>query len=516
MTRSNGTPTGGVWSRRDALKLGAAATGGLVLGRCNGRAGQPNVVLVSIDTLRADRLHCYGNPRPTSPCIDRLASEGLRFSSAFSTAPWTLPAHLGLFASHEPGKYFQSVATAGWSDDKAAYPIFYRHQNDAPTVASVLRDNGYDTVGFHGAMLTDAVWGLDYGFREYTFSPNDDQFLQASAYIKNRNRRPFFLFVHSYVVHRPYAYESVFGDRAARPPALDTMDFENDRFGDREVTPVDPEAALYGWLPAADEIEYFKTVYDGGVRAADQLLQGLIETLEEESLYEDTLIIVTSDHGEEFWEHVPECSPDHNHSLFDELLRIPLVIKMPGGSHAGTTIDSLARIHDVGPTIYDTAGIPLHAGATGASLLAYLDGRAKDERILYAGCTYMGPTRHCVRTSRYKYIRCPQTVSFRPHFDVPEEALYDLASDPFEQTNVISEQPRIAAKLSERLDRERQTDLPISLALDDALTKHYIPAMGLEEHAARLIAAGKVSAELPFADEASEELLESLRSLGYL
>jgi len=105
--------TRGPWSRREVLKLGGAASGGLILGRCSGRARRPNVVLVSIDTLRADRLHCYGNPRSTSPCIDRLAGEGVRFANAFSTSPWTLPAHLGLFTSHEPGKYFQSVATAG-------------------------------------------------------------------------------------------------------------------------------------------------------------------------------------------------------------------------------------------------------------------------------------------------------------------------------------------------------------------------------------------------------------------
>ena len=211
-----------------------------------------------------------------------------------------------------------------------------------------MRDNGYDTVGFHGALLTDAVWGFDYGFREYTFSPNDDQFLLASEYLKKRSRTPFFLFVHTYVVHRPYSYESVFGDRARRPPTLNGMDFANDRFDGLEVTPVDPEAPLYGWRPTTDEIEYFKTVYDGGVCAADQLLEGLVETILSESLYEDTMIVVTAE------------------------------------------------------------------------------------------------------------------------------------------------------------------------ALDDGLTRRFIPAMGLEAHAEQLLAEGKATAELPFTEEASEELMESLRSLGYL
>lgn len=508
-----------LWSRRDLLRLGGAASAGLLLGGCGRADGFSNVILVSIDTLRADRLHCYGNPRPTSPAIDRLASEGVRFRNAFSTAPWTLPAHLGLFTSREPGRYFQSVGIAGWSEDKADYPIIYSLQGEAPTIASTFRDAGFDTVGFHGAMLTDAVWGLDRGFREYRFSPRDDQFFMAEEYISGAPAdRPFFLFVHSYIVHRPYENERVFGSPDRRPPGLAQMDFEKDRLGGREVTPVDPQAPLYGWQPVPDEIEYWKTVYDGGIRAVDQLLGGLLEALRREGLYEDATIVVTADHGEEFWEHIPECSPDHNHSLFDELLHIPLIVKLPDGRAAGKVVDGLVRIHDVGPTLFEQAGLPLHAGATGRSLLERIDDEsAAEERTLYAGCTYMGPTRHALRTSRYKYIHCPQPAnSFRPHFEVPPEALYDLVDDPGETVDLAASLPEKADELRRELHRRRQADLPLTMTLDDPTTRRYLKAMGLERHAERLLAAGKGTARIPLTDEASQELLDSLRSLGYI
>jgi len=514
-------------TRRDVVKSGLTVAAGLGLGLgaggCGGpsrrfwHAGRPpNVVVVSLDTLRADRLHSYGNPRRTSDTLDALAREGLLFTSAFSSSPWTLPGHMGLFASTEPGKFFQSVIQ--FHDDP--FPIFYKLQGDVPTIASTLSDRGYDTVGMHGAMLLDAVWGFDRGFREYTFTEVETHFLQAIDYVHQAARRadPFFLFVHSYVIHRPYLYESIFGSPEVRPPGLREMNFDEDTLAGHEVTPLNADAPLYGWQPGPEEVDYIKTVYDGGVWAADRLVRNLLNALRETGLYDPTMIVVLSDHGEEFWDHIPECSPDHNHSLFDELLRVPLIVKLPGGLHAGTRVDRLCRLHDVGPTIYEVAGAPVHGGATGRSLMPLVEGGDGEPRTLLAGQTYMGPSRIGLRTERYKYVLCFAPRSFKPYIDVPQEALYDLLEDPAETRNLVTARADVAGAMREELMRRRQADLPLSLDLDDELTRSFLPAMGLEEHAARLVREGRPSADVPDMKDASPELremLDKLRSLGY-
>jgi len=446
--------------------------------------------------------------------MDQLAREGVTFHNCFATSPWTLPSHLSLFTSTEPGKFFQAVAQ--FTD--APYPAFFSHQEDAPTIASVLRQRGYDTVAYHGALFVDAVWGLDHGFRNYEYVQSDEQFVRAADYVREQARgdRPFFLFVHTYAIHRPYKHEAVFGSPAERPPGLREMDFVAETLAGDTIVPLEADAPLYGWQPTAEEVEYFKTVYDGGVRFADGQLQLLIDALKQASLYDDALIVAVSDHGEEFWEHFPENSPGHDHSLFDELLRIPLILKLPGGQHAGTAVDELARIHDVGPTVFEVAGVPPPGGSTGRNLLPLLQNGTVESRVLYAGCTYRGPMRHCVRNARYKYIECPQTVSFKPHIDVPERALYDLISDPAEQANIVARQPDVAASLREELHRRRQSDLPFSLALDDMLTLQYLPALGLEAHAEWLAREGRPPAVLPQVSDLGPGMLERLRALGYI
>jgi arylsulfatase A-like enzyme len=237
------------------------------------------------------------------------------------------------------------------------------------------------------------------------------------------------------------------------------------------------------------------------------------------SWYDDALIIVLSDHGEEFWEHIPEHSPEHNHSVFDELLHVPLIVKFPGGAHAGLEVQSTVRLIDVAPTILEVAGIPLEKLLPrGVSLIPFLNSGKKGENLeLFAGYTQMGPMRYAVRTADFKYIYAPQTVAFEPFFTVPQEALYDLKNDPKELDNLVTERPRVVEEMRAKLRGYRENDLPFDLVLDDSpmglANKKYLKALGFEGYLKKIKKRWKPTTRIP---EIDKRHMKQLRSLGYM
>jgi arylsulfatase A-like enzyme len=328
------------------------------------------------------------------------------------------------------------------------------------------------------------------------------------------------MFVHTYAAHRPYAYEDVFGGRGLRPAGLEAFEPRRDTINGARLTPLDPTEPLYGWTANAEQRDYFLTVYDGGVHQVDRLLGELVDALKERDLYEQTLIIVLSDHGEEFWEHIPEGSPEHNHSLFDELLRVPLIIKLPNASHAGSRIDALVGLTDVLPTVLDAVGIePEDRAPVGVSLLNVMDDPEKraPERELYVGYTFLGPMRYGLRTERYKYIHAPATRSFTPHFLVPEQALYDLESDPLELRNLALANPEVTEEMHARLTAYREKDIPYRLDLSESgmgkRNREGLGDLGMQRFVEKILLAERSTEPMT---EADAETLERLRSLGYV
>lgn len=482
----------------------------------------PNIVLVSLDTLRADRLHCYGNPRRTSPFIDQLAKDSVVFRHAYAPSPWTLPSHLSLFTSQYPGSFFRGVLGYEFAGRKLVHPVDYRVGPDARLLAEVLKQHGYDTVGYHGGGYVHSVYGFDRGFRIYKPVEKDRPFSQGAAYLRGRKKsdKPFFLFLHTYIIHQTYRYENVFGvDKKQRPKGLEGVDFVMATLDGQFIITMDEKSPLYRWKPNPEQIDYFKTVYDGGIRYADMLLGTLLETLKDMSFYDDALIVVLSDHGEEFWEHIPEHSPEHNHSLFDELLHVPLMVKFPGRARAGQEVQSTVRLIDVAPTILEVTGIPVaELAPLGESLLPLLNPKKEAmNRELFAGYTQMGPMRYAVRTAHYKYIYAPQSVSFLPSFAVPEEALYDLKNDPEERVNLVDKSTRVVKMMRAKLRDYRQKDLPRHFVLDDSpmgvLNKKYLKALGLDAYRAKLLKQRKPAEKVPQIDK---KQMKQLRSLGYM
>lgn len=366
-----------------------------------------NLLLISIDTLRADHLEPYGYPHPVSPNLDALSRDAVVFEHAYTPVPITLPAHTSLLTG--------------------TYPVFHGVHNNSGFVASpelvtlaeVLRDQDYQTAAFVGSFILDSRFGLAQGFAYYAdgFVTETLELVEQSIaehraavvvdralrWLAQRDRtRPFFVFLHLFDPHAPYA-----------PPP----DFP---------CPVDDP-------------------YDCEIAYTDAALGSLFDWLRRESLYDSTCIIVTSDHGEGLGEHGEDT---HGLFLYDSTLYVPLVVKLPGGEAAGRRVGEPVRLIDVMPTALQVVGKPLPETVQGRSLVAFWRGQKRGAEPLLAetllpALNYGWAPLYALRTPRHKYIHAPR----------PE--LYDLAADPQETENLVFSNAALAAGLKERLEALR-------------------------------------------------------------
>jgi arylsulfatase A-like enzyme/Flp pilus assembly protein TadD len=367
----------------------------LALAGCSRPRGPANLVLVSVDTLRADHLSCYGAKAISTPAFDRIAREGLLFENVSAAAPTTLPAHASLFTSLSPLKH--------WVHDN----VGFRLREDVPTLASVLKEKGYRTGGFVGSFVLDGRFGLGRGFDVYRDEmpkrgrgvperTGDEVLEEATRWIDEGDPERFFAFLHFYDPHRPYDPPEAF-----------------------EPGTQDPNAR-----------------YRGEILYVDSLVGKLLAFLEERDLLDSTVVVVTADHGESLGEHGEET---HGFFLYESTLRVPLLIRGPSLPR-GERIASLARTIDVAPTALEALGVEPPPGFEGVSFLS-----RRPEVEAYAE-TFI-PRLH-YGWSELKSLR-------RGDFKLvlaPESELYDLASDPSESKNLLGERAEVALDLRNRLE----------------------------------------------------------------
>lgn len=387
----------------DALVVGALIVYLLVRQAAPG-ADSLNVLLISLDTTRADHLGCYGHGESRTPNIDALSAEGVRFTQCTSVAPTTLPSHASLLTGMYP--FMHGARVNGQ---------FFLHPDNA-SLAEILQSAGFATGAVVGAMVLNREYGLKQGFEVYDdpreaqarrakpggppiqerpasdISDRAVQFLRA-----NRDRR-FFLFLHYFDPHKPLQPPEPFRSAFADP-------------------------------------------YLGEIAYVDQQIGRVRRELEALGLLDRTLIVLTADHGEGRGEHGEE-----NHGLFvyDTTLRIPLIARLPGIVPAGRTIDAQVRLIDVAPTILRWVGIEAPEGMQGEALQPLIEGADRTDRVAYAETLaprfdYGYAPLRALRAEGWKYILGPE----------PE--LYDLRSDPKELTNVHAAHPERAAEMRRRL-----------------------------------------------------------------
>jgi arylsulfatase A-like enzyme len=381
---------------------------------------RPNVILVTISSLRADHTGCLGYARPTTPHLDRFAGRSVLFRNAFANSGWMMPAHGSLFTSLYP-----SVHGATHIDKKLG---------DAhDTLAEILAANGYYCVGFCCGPRLDDEHGFAQGFHVYddrsvvsllsTMGPEGAQAFDinghrtndlindaAVSWLANNRHSPFFLFLHYYDNHWDYL----------APEPYRSL-YDPDYTGPLNGTAIAREP-LYSNPPNEADIRHLIALYDGEVRQTDEDLGQMLAALEEKGLFENSIIVVSSDHGEEFYEH----GHTSHHGVYDELIHVPLVISAPG--HESRSTDALASQVDILPTVLDYLGIPVPALCRGKSLRPVIEGRAQSVNN-FIFTEYTGgavPDIFAVRSLHYK---CCLTAA-------GEVFACNLPKDPDETTRI--------------------------------------------------------------------------------
>lgn len=306
------------------------------------------VLLVSIDTLRRDHVGAYGYARPTTPTLDALARRGLLVDDAVSVSSWTLPAHASLLTSVEPGVH-------GATHMQRAF------NRRVPTLPGVLRARGFATQAVTSHLYVSSVYGLDDGFDHLDFHQDRkarDTAERAIALLDRLGDRPFFLFLHFYDPHWHYD-----------PPEYARKLFDSGYAGKLTGLWQDFKTRGRDDLSAGD-LQHILDLYDGEIRATDDELGRILAHLERRGLAANTLVAVTSDHGEEFLDH---GSWEHQKTLYEEVVRVPLVLAGPGVAPARER--SQAGLLDVAPTVLAWAGVPVPPSMTGRDLRRPLDAR---------------------------------------------------------------------------------------------------------------------------------------------
>lgn len=423
-----------------------------------------NLLLITVDTLRADHVSAYGYARQTTPAIERLVREGARFETAFAQRGETWPSLVSILTGVHPRTH--GVRGNGQLLESSSISI-----------AETLQEAGFLTAAF----LTNMAYFQHRGFdekRKWPLAkegPYDHGQMDANAtraarnWIREHASEPFFVWLHLIGPHEPYL-----------PPASHqgsfTADYEGDLDGSRSaLTLVQRRRRLLD----AGELAYIVSLYDEEVLAVDALVAEVLGALDDLGLRDETLVVLTADHGEELYDH--DFYFFHSWSIYDSVLHIPLVMRLPGRIAAGTVIDSIVESVDLAPTLIELLRLSSAETYEGRSLVGLLAGEPARSRDFSEAFAELGPEIHSLRTSRWQYIQNPKRYSsagargerfgHRGFFQIDAEELYDLEADPGQQHNLADLRPDVARAMRKRLGEwleETPSKLPVSEISPDA------------------------------------------------
>ena len=418
--------------RGRAWLLPALLLAGPVLAGCGDRGDRGDVfrdapvILISIDTLRSDRLPAYGYGKVETPAIDALGRDAIVYERAYSHYPLTLPSHVSILSGELPPVHGVR--------DNAGYPF---KSADHPFLPRLLDAAGYDTGAAVSAVVLRPDTGLGEGFDFYDgdLRPAPGQSLDevqrpgaetarvALDWIRERAGKPFFFFLHLYEPHTPFAAPEPFASRYADP-------------------------------------------YDAEIAAADAVVGEVIAELKRLEIYDRAIVILLSDHGEGLWDH---GEGQHGIFLYRETLQVPLMVKLPGGKRGGTRVATAAQLVDVLPTVLAATGLDVPEKLPGTSLLALPPEGDTEPRQIYAETFY--PRLH------FGWSELTSLIEGSKHYiEAPEPELYDLAADPRETRNLVAAERRAYASLRDAMKGyERALAAPQQV---DAETLKKLAALG--------------------------------------
>jgi len=416
----------------------------------------PNVVFILIDTLRSDHLSCAGYERKTSPCIDEIASEGVFFNKAISQSSWTLPSMISLMS----GKYI--------------FTKIPKLPDDTMSLAQMMKKGGYSTAGFIANSLVGKNEGFSKGFDHFEVRQKStaqwtgaDLNNRLLPYMKKSLKPPFFLYVHYLDPHYPYS------------PPEDFIKF------DEEFDPVrieyrkrysefclEHEEVIPTAKKDVDLIKKNITLYDGEVKYVDRCVGEVMLQLKRMGLEENTVVVITSDHGEGLWNHlhhkkvVEKHVPmekrnlttyflrDHGYHLYQELIHVPLIIKGPN-IRKNETVSVMVENVDIIPTLLSLTDIDIPFNGDGRSLAQFLtnpDFTLDEKRLIFSHCDEGTCTIQPVYNSK---LVVPNKTG--KYFGM-KTSLYDLSADPGEMKNMASEYKDVYEALHKAIDNKEQSD----------------------------------------------------------
>jgi arylsulfatase A-like enzyme len=431
---------------------------------------RPNLLLVSLDTLRADHLGYMGYERDTSPFLDAFAAEHVAFHQHRSVSSYTLPTHASLFTGQHPLRH-------------GAVRMYQRvPSHSLPYLPALMADAGWATAAFTGGAIMSDDYGFGTGFDRFVTTdplevrPSNDEAMppgveHVAGWVEERGDEPWFLFLHTFLIHN------------YQPPKEFLRPF--DEHPDAPWRPEMPGRLLADWSrpgnqPTADDVGHLVDLYDATIRYADRQLRLLMERLDEQGLLENTIVLITSDHGEEFWDHGGLI---HGITLYEEQLHVPLLVSVPGGP--SRRVDEPTSLLDLAPTLVELLGLAPLPVQDGRSLAPFLLGEAPlpAPQPLLAHLDLTVSQRRALLVETLKLHWGSTDAALR----VPassEWGLFDVRDDPGERDDLIEAR-------ADELDELRQ----LMAALEDILRTD-----GLDADRADL----------------SQEVLDKLRELGYV
>jgi arylsulfatase len=405
---------------------------------------RPNVIFIMVDALRADHVSAYGYERPTTPRLDAFMASGTRFAEATTPSSWTLPSNASMLTGRMPRR----IHVTDWGSLSATVPA------DELMLAEALKSGGYRTVGFVNNYYLDRLFGMDQGFDHYerlvdsemAADLNQMAFDWLDSAEATTTGQPLFLFMYYYDPHTVYD----------PPPPYDTL------YDPNYTGPLTSEVYAHGQrvvsgeiVPTPRDVEHLLALYDGEISYWDNHLGQFLDRLSAEGLLNNALVVVTSDHGQMFGEHGKWV---HRNSLYEEVLRVPLMMRYPGMIPAGQVIETPVFTTDLMPTILALTGLPVPGGLDGASLQPLLSGasNALADRPIYAEMEsepFPGSPGHwiappydlrSVKEDGWKYIL---------EFGNPAgDALYRVRDRSiYEGQNAIGDFPQMAQELHDQL-----------------------------------------------------------------
>jgi arylsulfatase A-like enzyme len=380
---------------------------------------EKNVILFILDAVRPDHLGCYGYNRKTSPTIDALADSGVIFKSAITAAPWTLPSHMAIFSGLYPSEcgynpeFFNNAIIPQGSFPKLGMEIH--------TMAEYLSDHGYSTAAFTGGGMLQPEYNFDQGFYSFAHLNSDKSITNHISsvidWIKGNLHNKFFITFHTYETHCPYTHNYF---NSGNPDSL-------------QISAID--------------------AYDSGILFADDQFKRVIDFLKSSGILDETLIIIISDHGENFSSSLLKKNDEipcgsHGTTLYDAELKIPLIISGAGLHPVVKTINEQVRTVDILPTVLDILNIKTENTFRGRSLLPLIEGKTLPPVISYSEGIRATSKNICnkysVRTNKYKLILNSISAST---LSQPKYELYDLENDPNEITNLKDLLPSVLNNL---------------------------------------------------------------------